>query len=168
MHDPYDSIQMSRETRSPLSQPLNDAQSWFKYVKEEALAKVIALKKAEVEHLEKLYSPPAIRDRCFKELDNDWANLKKALGKFTEDDGSGQGIAIPGFLKTEFTSAKELVPSWVAKSWDFTRIKSSKLSKELEKKKELAKQAADAMDTVPDGGETLTETVAKAIAAALR
>ena len=56
----------------------------------------------------------------------------------------------------------------MAKSWDFTRIKSSKLSKELEKKKELAQQAADAMDTVPDGGETLTETVAKAVAAALR
>ena len=100
-------------------------------------------------------------------MDKDWANLKKALGKFTEDDGSGQGIAIPGFFKTEFASAKELVPSWVAKSWDFTRIKSSKLSEELEKKKELAQQAADAMDTNPDG-ETLTETVAKAVAAALR
>ena len=55
----------------------------------------------------------------------------------------------------------------MAESWDFTRIKSSKLSKELEKKKELAQQAADAMDTNPDG-ETLTETVAKAVAAALR
>ena len=55
----------------------------------------------------------------------------------------------------------------MAKSWDFTRIKSSKLSKELEKKKELAQQAAAAMDTSPDG-ETLTETVAKAVAAALR
>ena len=82
-------------------------------------------------------------------------------------DGSGQGIAIPGFFKTQFALAKELVPSWVAKSWDFTRIKSSKLSKELEKKKELAQQAADAMDTNPDR-ETLTETVAKAVAAALR
>ena len=101
-------------------------------------------------------------------MDNDWANLKKALGKFTEDDGSGQGIAIPGLFKTEFASAKELVPSWVAKSWDFTQIKSSKLSKELEKKKELAQQAADAMDTAPDGGETVTENVAKAVAAALR
>ena len=167
MHDPFGSIQMSKETRSPKCQSLTDAQNWFKYVKEEALIRVIALKEAKVEHLEKLYSPPSIRDRCSKELDNAWANLKKAMGKFTEDDGSGQGIAIPRFFKTEFASAKELVPSWVAKSWDFTRIKSSKLSKELEKKKELAQQAADAMDTNPDR-ETLTETVAKAVAAALR
>ena len=55
----------------------------------------------------------------------------------------------------------------MAKSWDFTQIKSSKLSRELEKKKELAQQAADAMDTNPDR-ETLTEMVAKAVAAALR
>ena len=69
---------MSKETRSPLSQSLNDAQTWFKNIKEEALIKVIALKRAEVEHLEKPYSPPVIRDHCSKELDNDWANLKKA------------------------------------------------------------------------------------------
>ena len=48
-----------------------------------------------------------------------------------------------------------------------TWIKYSKLSKELEKKKKLAQQAADAMDTAPDR-ETLTETVAKAVAAALQ
>ena len=114
MHDPFPSIQMSKETRSPLSQSLNDPQNWFKNIKEEALIKVIELKKAVVEHLERLYSPPVFRDRCSKELDNDWANLKKALAKFMEDDGSGQGIAIPGFFKTEFASAKELVPSWVA------------------------------------------------------
>ena len=94
MHDPFGSIQMSKETCSPLSQSLNDPQNWFKNIKEEALIKVIALKKAEVEHLEKLYSPPAIRDRCSKELDTNWANLKKAPGKFTEDHGSGQGIAV--------------------------------------------------------------------------
>ena len=166
MHDPLGSIQMSKETRSPMSQSLTDAQNWFKNVKEEALIKVIALKEAKVEHLEKLYSPPSIRDRCSNELDKDWANLKKALGKFTEHDGSGQGIVIPGFFKSEFASAKELVSSWVAKSWDFTRIKSSKLSKELEKKKELAQQAAAAMDTSPDG-ETLMGTEAKAVPAAL-
>ena len=94
-----------------MSQSLTDAQNWFKNVKEEAIIKVIALKEDEVQHLEKLYSPPSIRDRCSNELDKDWANLKKALGKFTEDDGSGQGIAIPGFLKSEFASAKELVSS---------------------------------------------------------
>ena len=116
---------MSKETRSPRSQSLTDAQNWFKNVKEEALIKVIELEEAKVEHLEKLYSPPTIRDRCSKELEKDWANFKKALGKFTEDDGSGKGIAIHGFFKTEFSSAKELVPSWVAKSWDITRIKSS-------------------------------------------
>ena len=49
-------------------------------------------------YLEKLYWPPVIRDRCSKELDNDWASLKKALSKSTEDDGSGQGIAVPGFF----------------------------------------------------------------------
>ena len=38
----------------------------------------------------------------------------------------------------------------------------------MEKKKEIPQQAADAMDTAPDGCETLTETVAKAVAAALR
>ena len=116
MHDPFGSIQMSKETRSPMSHYLSHAQNWFKNVKEEALAKVIVLKKAKVEHLEKLYSPPTIRDHCSKELDNDWANLKKALGKFTKDEGSGQGIAIPGFVTTEFALAKESVPSRVAKS----------------------------------------------------
>ena len=167
MHYPFGSIQMSKKTRSPMSQSLTDAQNLFKNVKEKALIKVIGLEEAQVEHLEKLYSPPTIRDRCSNELDENWANLTKALGKFTEDDGSDQGIAIPGFFKTEFASAKELVPSWVAKSWDFTQMKSSKLSKEMEKKKELAQQAAAAINTSPDG-ETLTETVAKAVAAALR
>ena len=111
MHDPFSSIQMSKEARSPMSQPLGEAQTWFRVFKEEALSKVIALKKAEVECLEKLYLPPTIRDRCSSALDNDWASLKKGLGKFTEDDGSGQGIAIPTFFKTEFASAKDLVPS---------------------------------------------------------
>ena len=100
MHDPFGSIQMSKEARSPRSQSLTNAQNWYKNVKEQALAKVISLKEAQVEHLEKRYSPPVIQDRCSKELDNEWANLKKALGKFTEDDRSGYGIAIPGFFKT--------------------------------------------------------------------
>ena len=168
MHDPFSSIQMSTEARSPMSQPLDEAQTWFRVFKEEALAKVIALKEAEVSCLENLYAPGTIRDRCSTELDNDWASLKKGLGKFTEDDGSGKGIAIPTFFKSEFSSAKELVPTWVAKSWDFTRIKSTKLSKELEKKEELARKASEAMDTGPDGSESLTDTVAKAVAAALR
>ena len=124
-------------------------------------------KEAEVQSLENLYSPPVIRDRCSKELDNDWASLKKALGKFTEDDGSGQGIAVPGFFRAEFSLAKELIPSWVAKCCDFTRIKSTKLSKELERKTELAQQAADAME-IDSEKQTLQETVRKAVEAALR
>ena len=167
MNDPFGSIQAAKEARSPMSQLLADSQKWFRLQKEEALCKVIALKEAEVGHLENLYSPPVIRDRCSKELDNDWASLKKALGKFTEDDGSGQGIAIPGFFKTEFSSAKELIPSWVAKCWDFRRIKSTKLSKELERKTELAQQAADAMQ-IDSENQTLQETVQKAVEAALR
>ena len=111
MHDPFASVQMAKEARSPMSQSLGQAKTWFRLQKEEALNKVIALKEAEVECLEKLYSPPNIRDRCSNALDSDWVALRKALGKFTEDDGSGQGIAIPGFFKTEFASAKELVPS---------------------------------------------------------
>ena len=107
MNDPFGSIQAAKEARSPMSQLLADSQKWFRLQKEEALCKVLALKEAEVGYLENLYSPPVIRDRCSKELDNDWASLKKALGKFTKDDGSGQGIAVPGFFKTEFSSAKE-------------------------------------------------------------
>ena len=169
MHDPFAAIQTSKEARPSLEQPLADAQTWFRVMKEEALSKVIALKQAEVENLENLSSPPVIRDRCSSDLDKDWANLKKALGKYTEDDGSGKGIAVPGFFKSEYSSAKELVPTWVAKSWDFTRIKSTKLSKELEKKAELARQATDAMEVDgPVTSETLNETVAKAVAAALR
>ena len=129
MSDPFASIQAAKEARSPMSQLLSDSQKWFCLQKEEALCKVIALKEAEVQCLKNLYSPPVIQDRCSKELDNDWASLKKALGKFTEDDGSGQGIAVPGFFKAEFSSAKEHIPSWVAKCWDFSRIKSTKLSK---------------------------------------
>ena len=167
MNDPFPSIQTAQEARSPLSHLLSESQKWFRLQKEEALCKVIALKEAEVQSLENLYSPPIIRDRCSKELDKDWASLKKALGKFTEDDGSGQGIAVPGFFKTEFSSAKELIPSWVAKCWDFTRIKSTKLFKELEQKMELAQQAADAMQ-IDSENQTLQETVQKAVKAALR
>ena len=145
MNDACASMQTAKEARSPLSQLLSESQKWFRLQKEEALCKVIALKEAEVQSLKNLYSPPVIRDRCSKELDNDWASLKKSLRKFTEDDGSGQGIAVPGFFKTEFSSAKELLPSWVAKCWDFTRIKSTKHSRELKRKTELAQQAADAM-----------------------
>ena len=100
MHDPFPSIQTSKEARPSLSLPLNDASTWFRVLKEEALCKVIALKEAEVGCLENLYSPPAIRDRCSNALDTDWASLKKALGKFTEDDGSGRGIGIPQFFRT--------------------------------------------------------------------
>ena len=167
MNDPFGSIQAAKEACSPLSQLLSDSQKWFRLQTEEALCKVIALNEAEVGHLESLYSLPVIRDRCSKELDNNWASLKKALGKFTEDGSSGQGIAVPGFFKTEFRSAKELIPSWVAKCWDFTRIKSTKLSKELERKTELAQQAADAMQ-IDSENQTLQETVQKAVKAALR
>jgi hypothetical protein len=168
MHDPFASIQTSKEARPSLSQPLTEAQTWFRLQKEEALCKIIALKQAEAEYLENLSSPPVIRGRCSNALDNDWAALQKALGKFTEDDGSGKGINVPQFFKSEFAMSKDLVASWVAKSWDFTRIKSSKLSKELEKKKELAQQATDAMDTGADGTEALSVTVQKAVDAALR
>ena len=167
MSDPFASIQAAKEARSPMSQLLSDSQKWFRLQKEEALCKVIALKEAKVQCLENLYSPPVIRDRCSKELDNDWGSLKKALGKFTEDDGSGPGIAVPGFFKTEFSSAKELIPSRVAKCWDFTRIKSTKLSKELERKTELAQQAAYAME-IDSEKQTPQETVQKAVEAALR
>jgi len=109
MHDPFASIQTSKEARSPLSHALGESQTWFRVLKEEALSKVIALKEAEVECLEKLYSSPVIRGRCSSELDNDWAALKKALGKHTEDDGSGKGIAISGFFKTEFASASSFL-----------------------------------------------------------
>ena len=167
MNDPFASVQTAKEARSPLSQFLSDSQKWFRLQKEEALCKVIALKEAEVQSLENLYSPSVFRDRCSKELDNDWASLKNALGKFTEDDGSGQGITVPGFFKAEFSSAKELIPSWVAKCWYFTRIKSTKLSKELEWKTELAQQAADAME-IDSEKQTLQERVQKAVEAALR
>ena len=167
INDPFAFIQTAKEARSPLSQLLSDSQKWFRLQKEEALCKVIALKEAEVQSLENLYSPPVIRERCSKELDNNWASLKTALGKFTKDDGSGQGITVPGFFKSQFSSAKELIPSWVAKCWDFTRIKSTKLSKELEQKTELAQQAADAMQ-IDSENQTLQETVQKDVEAALR
>src|SRR5205085_8996003 len=61
MHDPFASVQMAKESRSPMSQPLNEEQTWFLLQKEEALNKVIAFKEAEVEFLEILYSPPNIR-----------------------------------------------------------------------------------------------------------
>ena len=167
MSDPFASIQAAKEARSPMSQLLPDSQKWFRLQKEEAFCKVIALKEAEVQCLENLYSSPVIRGCCSKELDNDWASLKNALGKFTEDDGSGQGIAVPGFLKAEFSWAKELIPSWVAKCWNFTRIKSTKLSNELERKTELAQQATDAMEIYSEK-PTHQETVQKAVEAALR
>ena len=167
MNDPFTSIQTEKEARSPTSQLLTDSQKWFRLQKEEALCKVIALKEVEIQCLENLYSPHAIRECCSRELDNDWASLNKALGKFTEDDGSGQGIAVPDFFKSEFSSAKELVPSWVAKFWDFTRIKSTNLSKELEQKTELAQQAADAMQ-IDSQNQTLQETVQKAVEGALQ
>ena len=167
MSDPFASMQAAKEARSPMSQLLSDSQKWFRLQKEEALCKVIALKETEVGYLKNLYSPPVIRDRCSKELDNAWASLKKALGKFTENDCSGQGIAVPGFFKTEFSSAKELIPSWVTKCWDFSRIKSTKLSKALERKTELAQQAVDAME-IDSEKQTLQETVQKAVEAALR
>ena len=146
---------------------MTEATTWFRLMKEEALSKVISLKAAEVVCLENLYTPPHIGDRCSKALDNDWAALKRALGKYTEEDTPGKGISIPNFFTAEYKQAKETIPSWVAKSWDFTRIKSTKLSMELEKKTELARKATDEMDTSSDG-ETLTETVHKAVAAALR
>ena len=46
-----------------MSQSLTDAQNGFKNVKEEALIKVIALKEAEVEHLEKQIGRASCRER---------------------------------------------------------------------------------------------------------
>jgi hypothetical protein len=167
MHVPFNSILMSKEAHSPLSLSMTRATTWFKLLTEEALCKVISLKEAEVLCLEILYSPAVIRDCCSKDLDNNLASLKRALGKYNKEDAKGKGIAIPHFFKNEYDSSKDLILSWVAKSWDFRRIKSTKLSKELEKKMELAWKAADEMDTTSDG-ETLTEMVQKAVAATLR
>jgi hypothetical protein len=62
---------------------------------------------------------------------------------------------------------EDLLISWVAKSWGFTRIKSTKLSKELEKKETVAQPASDGMNTKPDG-ETLTGKVQKAVEGVVR
>ena len=54
MNDPFVSIQMSKESRSPLSQTLAENQKWFNLQKEEALYKVIALKETKVSCRENL------------------------------------------------------------------------------------------------------------------
>jgi hypothetical protein len=100
---------MSKEARSPLSPPMTDTHTWFRLMKEEVLNKVISLNEAEVVCLEKLYSPSFIRDRCSKELDNYWASLKRALGKYTEEDAAGKAISIPHFFTAEYQSSKEKV-----------------------------------------------------------
>src|SRR5712692_3374869 len=46
MHDPFASIQMSKEARSSLSSSSTEATTWCKLMKEEALCKVISLKEA--------------------------------------------------------------------------------------------------------------------------
>ncbi|KAG0632724.1 hypothetical protein HOY80DRAFT_1006579 [Tuber brumale] len=178
MHNPFDSVQITKVARSATLPSLEKARTWFRLQKEEALSRVIEIKQAEVDALAKNCSPATVGDLMLTELNMDWESLKKALGKSTaEVDEEGKplekplGINIPKFFHREIALARKLVPVWVAKSWDFTRIKSTKLSKELEKKHALAAEAAASADVEMGGMDSsvpISKTVADAVDAALR
>ncbi|PWW73853.1 hypothetical protein C7212DRAFT_346566, partial [Tuber magnatum] len=126
---------------------------------------IIAIKKNEVGILEKECSPAHVSSRLEQALKKDWETLKHDLGKFTPE---GTGINIPTFFKDEMNLALKLVPSWTAKAWDFTRIKSERLAKDIAKKAELANAALSAMDVDPPASSTLQKTIDDAVKAALR
>ncbi|KAG0637389.1 hypothetical protein HOY80DRAFT_1051834 [Tuber brumale] len=102
-------------------------------------------------------------DLC--KLNKDWDTVEHSLGKYTEN---GNGINILTFFHDELAFAKELTPIWVAKAWDFTRIKYKKLSKKLEKKKALAEQAVNKMDIDPPASANWQKMIDPAVQAALR
>ncbi|KAG0632694.1 hypothetical protein HOY80DRAFT_1067326 [Tuber brumale] len=151
MHNPFASIQPAKEARSVLSALLSDANSWFKKQKEEALGKVIDLKEAEIDHLDKLCSPSALEDQIVKTLDTDWDATLRSLGlvvgggKMPEQTGT-VGKTIPAILRADLNVAKGLAPFWAAKVWDFTRVKSQKSLSLLEQKKDLVAKASEEMD----------------------
>jgi hypothetical protein len=169
MHNPFSSVQITKESLPALADELKSANDWFKKQKESALTMVIALKEGEVEHLEKQCSPSVTRDLMLLKCSEDWASLKKSLGSHVENPTPSKGIAIPTFFSDEYANVKGLVPIWAAKAWDFTRIRSQKLSLALEKKKELAEQASDAMDVdQPVLDKTMQKTVEDLVLATMR
>jgi hypothetical protein len=168
MHNPFSSIQVTKESKATLADPLKEANTWFTLQKEEALSRVIALKQAEVTHLKKQCSPPVVQDLLLAALKEDQLSCTKELGKFTEAT-PGVGIKLPTWFENDYVLAQLLAPIWTAKVLDFTRIKSQKLSKELEKKIELAAEARSEMDGVEyTATPELQKTIKDAVDAALR
>lgn len=162
MHNPFASIHPTREAAPALASEISEANTWFRLQKEEALVKMISLKVHEIDHLEKISSLQAMEDRVVQALDADWAALMVSLEKFTEKgkapEGTGLvGKSIPSCFKDNLAKAKSLAPLWVAKIWDFTRIKTQKTITLVEHKKGLAAQASEDVDMEPPTVEKLVD-----------
>ncbi|RPA90323.1 hypothetical protein L873DRAFT_1821299 [Choiromyces venosus 120613-1] len=155
MNNPFAKLQPCKETKATVATAISEANTWFNLQKEAALDKVIALKEIEVEHLEKLCLLSSLEDSLIKVLDDDWAATLRGLGVTTVKGGglSGDPIVIeksvPAFFKDDLDLAKRLAPIWAAKVWDFTRVRSRKTLALIEKKKDLASNAAEEMDVDP-------------------
>jgi hypothetical protein len=170
MHNPFQSIQPAKEARSLLLPALAENNIWFKGQQEQALLKVIELKQAEIEILAKNCSPPTVESQIATALASDRVRLEKALGDHVlPPDAKGKsvktGVNMAQFMVDDYRLAEELTPVWVAKSWDFTRIKSQRSEAAIAKKKDLVAAASDPMDLDPPNLEKL---VKDAVASALR
>lgn len=171
MSNPFDSIQVTK-VATPTVSPLKDqANDWYRSVKSEALSKFIELKKAEVETLKKHCSPPSLETQILEKLKADWISFEKSMGRHVlpaDENGKEQetGVKIPKFIKDEYALAQELTPVWVAKCWDFTRVKTQKLDAAMAKKKDLAARAADPMDLDPPNLQKVVDAAVKSALAA--
>ena len=156
MHNPFKSIQPAREATTALSSDLSAANDWFREQKEEAFNKVIHLKEQEVTHLAKLCAPSKQTQVIVKALDDDWSemlkNIDASVEKGTDSDGDEipAGSAIPEIMKDSLAIAKGLAPYWVAKIWDFTRVKTQKSVDLVNEKKNLVAKADVDMADAPD------------------
>ena len=170
MHNPFKSIQPSKEASTELSSALSDANNWFREQKEEAFQKVINLKRQEVAFLSKLCTPTEQTAVVVETLNKDWADLLKGLGETVEKGKDAQGeelpqaSAIPDILKGDLDIAIGLAPFWVTKIWDFTRVKNLDSIAKVKSKEDLVAKAADVdMADAPNMEQLAKDAVAKAL-----
>jgi len=166
LDNPFKSVQTSKESRSATAPLLNKANTWHSLVRTQALDQFIEIKEAEVRTLDKKCSPATVQEAILELLVADKRTLETQFGRHVlppSAKGKEQetGPKIPKFMLDDYVLAEQLAPVWVAKSWDFTRIRSQKTSATLQKKKDLRAQAPDPM-------EVDSQNIDKIVAAAVQ
>ena len=169
--NPFDSIQVTREAKSALLPLSLAAKDWHSETKTKVLNDIVVYKEAEVAALEEACLPSALVERILKIIKDDWTVFERSFGKHIlppKADGTPEDVGpkISNCWKADYELALELTPVWVAKVWDFCRVKAQRADAAVLKKRTLVAEASsskdpDSMDWTPSNLDKVAEEVMK-------